>query len=643
VWSPYLINSLQPKARSEFAYARSVDSFMIYGGQGDEELLDDMHSLNLRTNVWEEVQVRSKIKPVGRKGSCMTVIGHTILIFGGKTYASYTNELWSFDYVTGEYELITAEGYVPALAYSKCKIVEAENSMKLYIFFGETIGVFAQSGVYSLDLKLKKWSAVRDYFYDDISRSEAAVLLLDNKILVAGGHEDGVIAHNEIYELDLTTDAYKQVGQLPNNIISAGMLYYESKLYIYGGSYSFSTQAIRNIPTNNFYIIHLNESCDSNKENCNWPCSKGTFLNSDSVCEPCSPGTYTEQEGSISCSKCPAGYYLPETSADTFNQCKLCDRGTYNPLEGQSFCKDCSYSTDCPIGSTIPISEQTNANSIISEHPDLYEESPIYFIESKKSAWLLFSLVQVSFLILLISIPKSRKYLDRIDIFKEKHNYDIDSVMYRKRTLIGGIFTYISMSIILTIIIASSLSFSYENIEEYKNLVPNVALERNYDRFIAEKMMFEYTFRSYGGQCGDRDKCIEKIEANSYNLVGNIEIIKCEKVQSDCYITVFCENCELRKAASIELILNEDRSFASDIRVKVSSSSSIPYETSSITTIIPNNGNYIYRGIEPSVIYLLMTPSLFLSEVNEWPGKKTGYHISDYKDPSSGSLTEISE
>jgi hypothetical protein len=642
-WNPYLIQSIQPPARSQFAYTRNGDVFILYGGQGDENLLDDMYFLNIKTNIWEEVEVRSKLKPAARKGSCMAVAGYSILIYGGKTSAGYTNELWMFDIGTGEYTLLPTENFVTSLAYSKCKISIEEDKIYFYAFFGESVGIRANSEVFKFDLEERTWVKVRGIFYDRISRSEASAVLLGNKILLAGGHEQGVTAHKEIFELDLTTDVFRQVGNLPANSMSAGMAYYKNNLYIHGGSYSFDTLAVRNIPTNNLFIIQLNQNCNSTIETCDWPCSKGTFQVTNSTCEACSPGTFSDQEGALECTDCPAGYYLEDISADTYIQCKPCDKGKYNSLEGQNTCNDCPYGTSCPIGSVAPDYTRYSVLSSSSANPELYEQPDPDLFGSDNSIWLFLLMLQVFALILLVSLPRLRKYLKTIDIYIENHNYKLGTIMYRRRTLMGGIFTFIAISLVITIVVRSSVLYMYKNVEESKVLVPNVALEAHYSKFIAESMMFEYTFKNYGGRCGYNGQCVRGVEIIGDNLNGALDIETCEKIQSDCIVTVVCLNCDLYRAGSIHLIMNEDQSFASDIEVKITVSSSIPGETSSITTSIINSGNTIFRGIDPSIVHLLATPSLFLSEVSDWKDEGTGYHISEMKEPTPGSLIEISE
>jgi hypothetical protein len=72
----------------------------------------------------------------------------------------------------------------------------------------------------------------------------------------------------------------------------------------------------------------------------------------------------------------------------------------------------------------------------------------------------------------------------KIDIFSQRHNYDIDQPMYIRKTLIGGIFTTAFIFASIAIIFSMFLSYAIDNIRETKALVPLAALEQKYDNVI---------------------------------------------------------------------------------------------------------------------------------------------------------------
>ncbi len=93
----------------------------------------------------------------------------------------------------------------------------------------------------------------------------------------------------------------------------------------------------------------------------------------------------------------------------------------------------------------------------------------------------------------------------------------------------------------------------------------------------------------------------------------------------------------------MSLVLSESLSFATDIEVNVTSSSSIPDEYSSTAIYIEGESDRLFRGIEPTKVNLLMTPSLYLSDVPDWESELTGYHTSKQQEIEKGSFASTEE
>jgi hypothetical protein len=138
-------------------------------------------------------------------------------------------------------------------------------------------------------------------------------------------------------------------------------------------------------------------------------------------------------------------------------------------------------------------------------------------------------------------------------------------------------------------------------------------------------------------------ECTEHITIAYDNIRGKIQDIQCRKVESDCEISFRVSNLYLGSSAYVSIELLEKDSYCSDIYVKVQTSSSIPDETSSITTYILSDKNKLFRGYDPTVIHLLMTPSLFLSDTDIWESEAQGYHISQVQNNIKGSQIDFTE
>jgi hypothetical protein len=123
-------------------------------------------------------------------------------------------------------------------------------------------------------------------------------------------------------------------------------------------------------------------------------------------------------------------------------------------------CRECEYDTSCPIGSTVPALRESYKSSYASSHPDLYKSSDPLFLDTEESLWVFLPLLELLILVILLSIARTRRLLKRLDFYKDRHNYIEGSIMYRKKTLIAGIFTYVAVSVIITILVRSSISFN---------------------------------------------------------------------------------------------------------------------------------------------------------------------------------------
>ncbi|CAG9313041.1 unnamed protein product [Blepharisma stoltei] len=61
------------------------------------------------------------------------------------------------------------------------------------------------------------------------------------------------------------------------------------------------------------------------------------------------------------------------------------------------------------------------------------------------------------------------------------------------------------------------------------------------------------------------------------------------------------------------------------------------------TYLSPPSTLLIFRGLNPSKFTFTMTPSLFLSEISDWPAKATGYYVSLPFSPEVGDTLTVEE
>lgn len=109
--------------------------------------------------------------------------------------------------------------------------------------------------------------------------------------------------------------------------------------------------------------------------------------------------------------------------------------------------------------------------------------------------------------------------------------------------------------------------------------------------------------------------CHQDISVDYTNIAGEISGPTCRRLGQDCEIVMKCKECTVDKTSTISYLLNEINSYATTINYNVTMSSSIPDEDSSIESSITAIGTKIFRGPQPTVIPIILTPSVFISDV----------------------------
>jgi len=145
-----------------------------------------------------------------------------------------------------------------------------------------------------------------------------------------------------------------------------------NQLYLYRSGYFFTTISgterpiiyggeNRNKELNNDLIILDYPICTTNSNiygsNMCLPCAEGYFLNKNSKCEQCLPGTYHSYKLNnyidSKCDNCPIATFNNELAAKSKNKCRICDLGTYNNEIGSPLCRKCPKNKLCLTGNLI--------------------------------------------------------------------------------------------------------------------------------------------------------------------------------------------------------------------------------------------------------------------------------------------------
>ncbi|OMJ74619.1 hypothetical protein SteCoe_26399 [Stentor coeruleus] len=520
----------------------------------------------------------------------------------------------------------------------KCWMTSDSDFMKIHIVGGATFEFYPNPILFIVQLYSDSYiQSSIDFLSENLVMSENDIFISNNRMFMVFGSGWNKIAISNITVMDLVTHQINthRIDLQSCEIYGHSVSHYGDAFYMFGGGNAVKSAIIPNSINNILYKITIKESSFE------IPCSEGTIKPD---CTPCTEGTYFLIDH---CQPCPKGTYSSYISATNVDQCYPCPAGKYSPDEGLSYCIECPIGTECPVGTFNPI-YILDVISSSSIQPLAYSGQSTYITENVIKMW--YSVVAFCFLMLFLAVIFNKVWmiLSKVDVFANQHSQDLNVPIIYKKTNIGGLFSLLFILVAFVSIAGSIMNYTLNNITEIKALVPVMTIE---DDILAKSFAIVTTFYTYGGKCISSENvdtillpssmiCLKDIsytiEGLSYSSVTNT----CEMIDSNCIVRLEFSNLELiQSIASVYIELKESRSFANNIGVNITSSSSIPNEVSNIFVIIePPSKNYLFRGTVPTTIYFKLTPSVFTSESTEWPSFETGFHISTSENPDIGSI-----
>jgi hypothetical protein len=641
VWAPKMMSGDSPAPRSGYSVCAVGDLMYLYGGEGDLYLYQDFYVFDASKSTWRVIT--DVVWPPARKHASLVCDYPLFYLLGGITINGYVSEVWKIDMLALTVELLSEDpGLGPKpFAFSNCFGEYEEDSYMIYISYGESFGHWPLDSTYKYDVALDQWEVVAS----PREMSRAAVVKLNDRLILAGGENWGLYSFDTVYELNLESDEETYLGQLTHKPYSAAFTYYGSTLYIHGGGGDSLGSKFRFfVPIPHFIKIQMNENCSD----CSWPCSQGTFLNAVGLCEPCAEGTYNSELGAVQCTECPKGTASRQLGNSSKSQCRTCPQGSFTADDGSSLCLDCPKGYECEVGSSKPSMQGVQDSRIESQQPDIFsvDTSQLKPISSNTQLGVIVLCVSA---VVLYMTKHSRVIpaYQTIDIFAKAHNHFVGEAMFIRKTALGGLFSVLFMLLAAMFLSASFATFILDNIVETKALVPLVALEKSYPEFTSN-LNITAEFGNFHGPCADDQfQCSSNIIASTENIIGEPEL-SCYEFNKRCSVTFTCNNCQVSAGAKTSYLVQSVESFSSSITVNVTCSSSIPNEISSIEQFIKANTDYVFRGQTATKIYFEMTPSvrtkqIFTSEDSAWPASATGYHVAAVKSPDRGTEVLISE
>mmetsp|Transcript_11532 Transcript_11532/g.33145 ORF Transcript_11532/g.33145 Transcript_11532/m.33145 type:complete len:629 (-) Transcript_11532:81-1967(-) len=268
VWSKVCVHpqSAVPPPRSGAASVVVQGKLYMFGGYGGGTgRLDDFYSFDFATSTWEQVQVKSDVKPGCRENNGVVISdsSRSIYLFGGYNGNSWLNDLWKYDIESMEWSCIQESSDPSSVSQPSASIEPSANindaagtslSVKdrvpsrrfgyvsvvhnnKLVLFGGFDGNRWCNDMYVFDFDEKRWSEIYAKGELPSVRSCPAWATDETHVYIQGGY-DGVERKDDFFACDLNTYTWKQMpnlGTVPSPRYFHSCSLYGSKMYLYGG------------------------------------------------------------------------------------------------------------------------------------------------------------------------------------------------------------------------------------------------------------------------------------------------------------------------------------------------------------------------------------------------------------------------
>ena len=632
-WEQIQTQGKSPSPRSHAGIAYEGDVLVVWGGQGEEAYLNDAFLYSFSASTWFELPA-PVFTPNQRFGLCLALSFPSLYLFGGSSYDGSEGNLLVFDFETETYQVDEERVNFDAGFNQHCELVKSEGELLLYVVLGASDLDKPLGYIQKYSFSSRTWKLLFSFENPALNRSDSVVKIVQDKVYVFGGVTRGGRVSQRLTVINLVSRRYEdfEVGTRAEAVSSA-TCYVASKLYGYGGGRAFAGFLIPESSSSAFFHLNLNQI--ENKALKAF-CSPGSYVKA-GKCEFCPAGTYNELYGQSACLGCPEGTENVYLGGSSRRQCTPCNAGFYSNSSGQSRCLKCPESYSCPVGSTY-YSLDSKADSTSTDQPGALSRQTAEATRIGALIQMAVIVVGAVVLLILFTTEKTRKIVITIDIYNQLHNYQLDVIMYFRKTFCGSVFSMIFIILALILLIQTLILYFMDNTAEEKSLIPMVILQERVDNFYSD-MTVQVDLFNYGGVCTEASSCSNSILFDDYNLDYDSSQIACSASETSCSIKLELSNCKASPGSKIEISLRDPNAFSSSIKVRYESGSSIPDKSSSITAELVAEQGKMFRGKDATVFSYTLTPSLFDFDGSE----KTGYHVALKSNPSAGSTISPAE
>ncbi|XWS64529.1 hypothetical protein CRYUN_Cryun05aG0011800 [Craigia yunnanensis] len=245
-WISPPITGQRPKARYEHGAAVVQDKMYIYGGNHNGRYLSDLHVLDLRSWNWSKVEAKIGSKSVESPSpvNIAPCAGHSLIPWENKLLSiaghtkdpSETIQVKSFDLQTGTWSMLKTYGKAPVSRGGQSVTLVGTT---LVIFGGQDAKQTLLNDLHILDLETMTWDEIDALGLPPSARSDhAAAVHAEHNLLIFGGGSHAT-CFNDLHVLDLQAMEWSrptQQGEIPTPRAGhAGVIVGENWFIVGGG------------------------------------------------------------------------------------------------------------------------------------------------------------------------------------------------------------------------------------------------------------------------------------------------------------------------------------------------------------------------------------------------------------------------
>ncbi|KAL9611684.1 MAG: hypothetical protein Q9167_003679 [Letrouitia subvulpina] len=247
---PIVTTSEGPGPRVGHASLLVGNAFIVFGGDtkmDDRDKLDDtLYLLNTSTRHWSRSSPPG-IRPAGRYGHTLNILGSKIYVFGGQVEGYFFNDLLAFDLnalqaASSRWEMVIPnsndggppEGQVPP---ARTNHTVVSYSDKLYLF-GGTNGHQWFNDVWSYDPRLMAWSQLDCIGYIPAPREGHSAALVNDVMYICGGRTEEGTDLGDLAAFKITSRrwyTFQNMGAPPSPRSGHSMTAFGQKIVVLAG------------------------------------------------------------------------------------------------------------------------------------------------------------------------------------------------------------------------------------------------------------------------------------------------------------------------------------------------------------------------------------------------------------------------